>query len=179
MTELPAELVKHVSAILGSRGVAWLDTLPQFVADLQLEWSIEVEEPFAAGEFNFVAAATRIDGEPVVLKIAPPYDDGEFLREAEFLRHRDGRGAVTLLAQDIGRRAILIERAFPGRNLAEIFTGAELNAIGPAIDILHSIAEPAPNDLLNVKTVDDWFGGLRGFEGTAFPADYAVKALDL
>jgi len=177
--QLPTELVKHVSAILGSQGEAWLDRLPRFVEDLRSEWSIEVKEPYAAGEFNFVAAAIRTNGEPVVLKIAPPYHDGEYLREAEFLRHRDGRGAVALLAQDIERRAILLGQAIPGKNLAEIFTGAELDAIDPAIDVLHSISEPAPKDLINVKTIDDWFAGLRRFEDTVFSADYAVKALDL
>ena len=176
---LPSELVMHVTAILGERGAEWLDALPTYVADLETEWSIEVHEPFAAGEFNLVAPATGAVGDPVVLKIAPPYDDGEFLREAEFLRNRDGRGTVRLLAQDIEKRAILIERAVPGINLAERFMDAEPEVLGPAIDVLHSIIAPPPQHLLNVKTIDDWFDGLRRFEGTTFPSDYATKALDL
>jgi streptomycin 6-kinase len=176
---LPSELVMHVTAILGERGAEWLDALPTYVAQLETEWSIEVQEPFAAGEFNLVAPAKRADGDDVVLKIAPPYDDGEFLREAEFLRYRDGRGAVKLIAQDIERRAILIERAVPGRNLAEIFTGDETEVLGPAINVLHSIIAPPPQHLLNVKTIDDWFDGLRRCEGTTFPSDYASKALHL
>lgn len=175
----PAELVKHVTVILGEKGAAWLDSLPKMIAYLQTELSIDVGEPFAAGEFNFVAPATRADGVPLVLKIAPPYEDGEHLREAEFLRHRDGRGAVRLLDQRIDQRAILLERAIPGRNLAEIFGGAELEAVGPAVDLLRSIAQPPPPHLINVKTVDDWFDGLRRFPTTEFPADYATKALDL
>src|SRR5688500_3786967 len=100
----PSELVKHVTGICGQRGEAWLTSLPDLIDELSEMWSIEVDEPFLAGEFNFVAPATS-DGEPVVLKIAPPYDDNEFLGEASFLRSRAGRGAVQLLAQDLMRRA--------------------------------------------------------------------------
>lgn len=174
---LPSELVVHVTAILGERGAEWLDALPTYVADLETEWSIEVHEPFAAGEFNLVAPASRALGDPVVLKIAPPYVDGEFLREAEFLRIRKGRGVVRLLNEDADKRAILMERAFPGRNLAEIFAGRECESLAPATDVLRLIVDRRPQDLAYVKTLDEWFDGLRRFEGTEFPASYATKAL--
>lgn len=175
---LPTELQTHVTAILDEQGVAWLDELPALVADLESKWSIEVDEPFAAGEFNFVAAATRVvDGELAVLKIAPPYTDQEYLREAEFLRVRNGRGAVRLFEQDIERRAILIERSMPGANLAEIFADSKHEAIAPAIAVLYQLAESPPADIVHIKTVDEWFDGLRRYAETRFPADYARKAL--
>jgi hypothetical protein len=43
--QLPTELVKHVTAILGERGVMWLDTLPRVGADIQMEWSSFDEKP--------------------------------------------------------------------------------------------------------------------------------------
>ena len=174
---LPKELVTHVSAICGRDGDEWLAGLRKQIDELTELWSIHVEAPFAAGEFNFVAPATRRNGELAVLKIAPPYTDDEYLREAEFLRVRDGRGAVQLLAEDADRHAILIERAVPGKNLAEIFTGRERDALEPAIKVLRDLLDPPPPDLKNIKTIDQWFDGLRRFRETNFPAEYAAKAL--
>jgi streptomycin 6-kinase len=175
---VPDELIVHVTTICGSKGEKWLAGLPSQIDELSRQWSIEVGEPFAAGEFNFVAPAIRAYGEGVVLKIAPPYDDGECLREAEFLRIRKGRGVVRLLDEDSEKRAILMERAIPGRNLAEIFAGRECESLAPAIDVLHLIVDRRPQDLVYVKTLDQWFDGLRRFEGTEFPVSYATKALD-
>lgn len=176
---LPSELGTHVSAICGPDGDEWLAGIPRKVDELSELWSIDVNEPFATGEFNFVAPATRLhDGKLAVLKISPPYTDQEYLREAEFLRVRDGRGAVLLVEQDIERRAILIERAVPGANLAEIFADSKPEAIAPAITVLHNLLEPRP-DVTHVKTIDEWFHGLRRFHGTGFPADYAKKALSI
>ena len=175
---LPPELVKHVSGICGADGDNWLAGLHAQVDELRAAWSIEVREPFVAGEFNFVAPATRLpDGDDEILKIAPPYSDQEYLREAEFLRARKGRGAVHLLEQDVGRRAILIERAVPGANLAEIFEKAKHDSLAPAIAVLRRLVDKPPVDLLHRKTIDEWFDGLRRYHEKGFPADYAIKAL--
>src|SRR5688500_11962877 len=172
----PSELVHHVTAICGPRGEAWLDGLPALIDELSEIWSIKVDEPFAAGEFNFVAPAMS-GGEAVVLKIAPPYDDNEFLGEASFLRSREGLGAVRLLAQDLMRRAILIDRAVPGENLAEIFTGNAAASMPPASEVCRSILGPTSADRADLKTVDGWCDGRHRSAGTDFPADYANKAL--
>ncbi len=177
---LPRELVNHVSGICGAGGDSWLAGLHAQVDELRVQWSIEVHEPFAAGEFNFVAPATHLrDGCDAVLKVAPPYTDREYLREAEFLRVRDGRGAVRLLEQDIERRAILIERAVPGANLAEIFETAKHGSLAPAIAVLRRLVEKPPHDLFHRKSVDEWFDGLRRFHEKGFPANYAIKALKI
>ena len=175
----PAELVTHVTAICGTAGKQWLDELPALVDELSTHWALEVHEPFAAGEFNFVAPATGPDGEQVVLKIAPPYETNEIVSEAEYLRSRDGNGAVRLLAEDIERRAILLERALPGENFADYFAGKEVEAVAPAIEVLHAILRPPPQKPVHTPYLDEWFDRLRKHEATKFPADYAHKALDL
>ncbi|HKP68541.1 MAG TPA: aminoglycoside phosphotransferase family protein [Pyrinomonadaceae bacterium] len=172
----PAELVTHVTAICGDRGRAWLDELPSTIDELEQRWSLQVDAPFPAGEYNFVAPAVTSDGQLTVIKIAPPFETNEIIGEAAFLRHRAGRGAVKLLEEDIERRAILIERLLPGKNLAELFTGNEELAVEPAIDVLRSILGPPPND--SVTSLDDWFKVLHRHIGTDFPASYAEKALD-
>ena len=176
---LPGELVTHVTAICGGRGEAWLADLPRLIGELSTLWLLDVDPPFAAAEFNFVAPATMASGEAAVLKIAPPYEDREFEGEAEFLRRRNGRGTVKLLAQDNRRRAILIERAVPGQTLAELFAGREVDAIEPAIAVLKSILDRARIDRRPVKTVDEWFEGMRRADGTPFPAAYVAKAFEI
>jgi streptomycin 6-kinase len=73
---------------------------------------------------------------------------------------------------------MLLERAMPGKNLAELFTGDEARAIAPAIDVLHSIlGEPPP--AYQPKTLDMWFAGMRRAESTSFPTAYVTKALEI
>jgi streptomycin 6-kinase len=172
------ELITHVTAILGETGRAWLHDLPSLVNDLSAIWQLDVDAPFAAGEYNLVAPAMRGDGQPVVLKIAPPFADNEYIGEANFLSHRQGQGIVRLLERDPERRAILIERALPGKNLVELFTGSESEAIRPAIDVLRSILSEPPVDTMP-KTLDQWFAGMRAAAGTDFPADYVAKAFEI
>lgn len=174
----PKELILHVTAILGDKGRDWLDALPQLIDELTELWRLKVAEPFPAGEYNFVAPATRDDGELAVLKIAPPFEDNEYIGEAEFLRHRQGHGIVRLLERDHRRRAILIERAVPGKNLAELFTGRESLAIRPAIEVLRSVLGDVPIDY-EPTTLDHWFAGMKRAAGTDFPSDYVAKAFEI
>jgi streptomycin 6-kinase len=174
----PKQLTVHVTAMLGDKGHAWLDTLPGLIDHLSEAWEVSVGEPFEAGEFNFVAGAVRHDGEAAVIKIAPPFSDNEYIGEAEFLSHRKGRGAVRLLERDHDRRAILIERAVPGKNLAELFTGNESLALEPAIEVLRGILGEPPADY-QPKTLDQWFAGMRRAEGTEFSGEYAGKAVEI
>ena len=174
----PRELITHVTAILGDKGRMWLDDLPSLVDELSGSWNLTVDAPFPAGEFNFVAPATRHRGDPAVLKIAPPYTDAEYIGEADFLEHRNGHGIVRLLERDHRRRAILIERALPGKNLSELFTGSESQAVGPAIDVLRTLLGEPPRQTMT-RTLDRWFSGMRRAAGTAFPSDYVAKAFDI
>src|SRR5215204_955029 len=90
----PAELVTHVTSMCGAEGARWLEGLPLVISDLEDLWSIKVREPFVAGEFNFVAPALGRDGELTVVKISPPFETIEITGEAEYLRSRNGHGAV-------------------------------------------------------------------------------------
>lgn len=177
--KVPDELVTHTLAICGNRGSAWLEDLPQHIADLEHKWSIQVLEPFPAIEFNFVAPAIKMNGEQVVIKIAPPFDNGEARGEAKYLRTLNGDGAVRLLAEDRVLEAILLERAVPGKNLAEIFTDDESSCLAHAIEVLKRIIRPTPMDDTDVLSLDDWFDGLRRFDATEFPSNYSEKALKL
>ena len=79
------------------------------------EWGVALGEPFALARYSFVAAA----GDDAVLKVTPPEDD-ESDEEAEALELWAGEGAVRLLRRDRSRRALLLERARPGDDIAEL-----------------------------------------------------------
>jgi len=176
---LPPALITHVTAICGDEGKRWLSDLPQMIAELEKRWSIRVLEPFTAIEFNFVARAVQHDSEPVVIKIAPPFENGEARSEARYLRALNGDGVIKLLAEDAAAQAMLLEQAIPGRNLAEVYAGNKPACLGPAIEVLKLILKPVPTDKSEIVSLDDWFDGLRRHVSTEFPAEYATYALDL
>ena len=83
--------------------------------EVAAEWGVELGEPFALARYSYVAAA----GNDAVLKVTPPEDD-ESDEEAEALELWAGEGAVRLLRRDRSRRALLVERARPGDDIAEL-----------------------------------------------------------
>jgi streptomycin 6-kinase len=89
---------------------AWLERLPDLVADLADLWSLELEQPIATPHSLVVPA-----GE-VVLKINNP-SHFEAEHEADALQAWHGEGAVRLLARDEERRGLLLERCRPGTRL--------------------------------------------------------------
>ena len=174
---IPRALIQHVIAICGRDGEEWIGGLETNVRELEDLWSIKALEPFAAGEFNYVAPATLENGELAVLKLAPPYKTIEIFAEAAHLRAHDGNGAVKFIAEDRPRKGILIEHASPGKDLAECFKDDEPASVAPAIATLKSSLLPPPTDMSDVTPLDKWFDGLRRYELTEFPAEYAIKAL--
>jgi streptomycin 6-kinase len=176
---LPCELVSHVSVGCGERGVAWLRDLPKVMQRLEKLWSLRIGEPFPGIEYNFVAPATREDGEDVVVKIHPPWDPIEIFDEAEYLRARDGDSCVRLLAEEQSLRSIMIERLTPGRTLTELFDKRKMDSLSPAIDVLLRITMPTSAAPADAPTVDRYFRTFERYRETDFPHDYAEKAFDI
>ena len=176
---IPKELVKHVTAICGAKGTAWLDDLPRTIGLLEEKWKLTVEAPFPPIEFNFVAPATRENGDLAVLKIAPPYGSTEIFGEAKFLSARNGEGCIRVMDLDRQHHSILIERALPGQNFTEIFADDPFGCVEPAVSVLHSVLRRPPRDLSDTISLNDWFDGLRRYEKSSFPARYAEKALNI
>ncbi|MBS1770091.1 MAG: phosphotransferase [Acidobacteria bacterium] len=175
---LPTGFVRNVESLTGEAGRQWLDDLPQLIATLQDRWSIRIGSPFQNISFNFVAPVDLSDGQKAVLKIAPPTGETEIFSEARYLRTLGGNGVVKLLAECRQDRALLIERAVPGRTLAKACRDRPLDAVDVAIELLGKIAMPAPEGNVDVIDLDDWFENLERARGTLFPADYVDRALD-
>ena len=95
---------------------AWLEGLPEIVAELARRWSLRIGPPFAAAH-AWVAPADRADGGAAVLKVGLPHFEAE--HEADGLRVWNGDGAVRLFESEPARHALLLERLSPGTPLAE------------------------------------------------------------
>ena len=98
-------------------------------------WEVELGEPFTLALHSFAAPA----GETAVLKVVPDRH-WESDHEADALAHWGGDGAVQLLRHDRTRRAFLIERARPGRDISAL-PDAEATAI--AADVGRRLWRPA------------------------------------
>src|SRR5688500_7612748 len=98
--EIPSAFEQKVQGALGEAGAAWLDALPSLVARLSDRWRFTLGRPFALS-YNYVATAHLHDGSEAVLKVGPPWGDGELEREIEreihALRLYGGRGTCRLL----------------------------------------------------------------------------------
>jgi streptomycin 6-kinase len=140
--EVPSAFAAHLRQRLGGRGERWLQELPRLVDDLSREWAIAVGQPFALS-FNFVARATLGTGEDAVLKIAPPWEDGEVHQEIFALALYDGRGACRLLESDVDRQAMLLERVRPGAMLATVAAQDDDEATTIAADVMRRLWLPA------------------------------------
>lgn len=77
------------------------------------EWGLELGKPFPLARHSFVAPV----GDDAVLKVTPSVDD-ESDHEGDALAHWGGDGAVRLLRHDRARRALVLERARPGDDIA-------------------------------------------------------------
>jgi streptomycin 6-kinase len=92
-----------------------LEPLEQIAHKVAAEWGVELGPRFTLARYSYVAPA----GDDAVLKVTPPEDD-ESDEEADALALWDGDGAVRLLRRDRRRRALLVERARPGHDLADL-----------------------------------------------------------
>lgn len=111
-------LVRARVARLGETGAAWAASLPTLLAELAQQWSLQIGRPLPGGSASYVTRVTAADGRPAVLKAvmpdwmsAPGHD--LLATQLRTLRLAQGRGYVRLLADDPGRRAMLLEALGP------------------------------------------------------------------
>jgi streptomycin 6-kinase len=160
-------------------GPEWLAVAPRPVAEAAEAWGLTLGEPFEDVYESVVFPATTREHEAVVLKVQFPNRENE--REAAALARWNGDGAVRLLAHDVERHALLLERAAPGTPLSEL---AMDEALGVFVDLLARLWVPAgpPFRLLADEAawwaetlVGDWERDGRPFERRLI--DAALEAL--
>jgi streptomycin 6-kinase len=150
------------------------DLLPRLVRELTEEWALVVDGPAVQGRASLVLPVLR-DGEPAVLKVAMPDDEGE--HEALWLQRLGGDGAVRLLSADPHRRALLLERlhptdldSLPVLEACEVVAGLYPRLHVPALPQLRSVA----------SYLDRWTPALRALPRAApIPHRMVEQALSL
>ena len=169
---LPADFRNNISHYFGEKGQQWLLTLPALLAEALSTWDLTLAEPMPLS-INYVTAARRADGQPVVLKIGVPHR--ELTSEICALRIFDGQGCARLLAVKEEKGMFLLERLLPGRMLAELPDDELRTQL--ACDLAQRIQRPAPAGLPLIH-LEDLFAGLAGvrkqFGGTSGPFPSAL-----
>ncbi len=130
---------RYLHEIAGHKGEddfrAWVDSLPNVVAELTQRWALHVGEPYEpGGQCSWVAPA-RISGREngaaaeVVLKVGWRHPEAE--READGLRAWHGNGAVRLYAAQTfdQTRALLLEQCIPGTPLGRSMPESEQDVV--------------------------------------------------
>jgi len=158
------KLRRKVTGTYGDAGVAWFERLPAVIHECAELWNLEVGSPFPDLSYNYVTVVTTADGTPAVLKIGVP--EPQQRREAEALRLFDGEGAARLIACDLERGALLIERLDPGTLLAELAQDDEV-AVPAAVGVMRRLWRPVPKEH-PFPTLAGWSLGMQRYLD-AFP----------
>ncbi|MFF1470763.1 aminoglycoside phosphotransferase family protein [Streptomyces mirabilis] len=99
--------------------LGWCDELPVVVGRLAARWDLELVGAGGGGTSRVFRCLRREDGSPVWLKLTP--DPVIATEEAEALRAWAGTpSVVTMLAQELGEGALLLESVEPGVPVREL-----------------------------------------------------------
>jgi streptomycin 6-kinase len=134
---LPVEFVRR-----NQEDVRWLSALRQQLDYFIDRWALRLEPPFPNVALNYVAPATRANGERCVFKLSRHVTETRCEIAALHLWH--GRGAARLLEADPDRGALLIEYVEPGTMLAALAESDDDAATLIAADMLRRLWLPAP-----------------------------------
>ncbi|MEU4626020.1 aminoglycoside phosphotransferase family protein [Actinoplanes sp. NPDC023801] len=133
---------RNVERIWGSTGRRWLAELPGLAGGLLREWDLDLAGPLPLS-INWVGRVRRADGTGAVLKLGLP-DSGHLADEATALECFAGQGAITVLARDDARGALLLEEARPGTPLRELVPHRDEEATAILIEMVRRLHRPAP-----------------------------------
>ncbi|WP_084654747.1 aminoglycoside phosphotransferase family protein [Nocardia altamirensis] len=148
MTLVPEFFATRLAKQEGAPARAWLDRLPDLVADYRDRWQLTVDGPSMHGYGGLVLPVRRADGSAAVLKLA--YLTPETKDEPVALAVWRGDGAVLLLESDAEHGALLLERLDSGRSLE---TEPIDDAVRIIAELLRRLSIPAPQGISrNLRT---------------------------
>ena len=115
LTDLTAP---DLAAVDSPEGRAWMAAVPSLLHDLARQWNLITTGDLFWHGCNAVVFPVRQGSRPLALKLAWPVDQTG--GEADALTEWRGRGIVELVAADVPRGALLLERLDALRSLAGI-----------------------------------------------------------
>jgi len=172
------EFARNVEGVWGGDGARWLAELPSILRRIAADWDLTPGAPFELS-YHYVAAVTRGDGTPAVLKLGVPTGTS-LAEEAPALAAFAGRGAVRLLRADLSRGALLLERVSPGWRARDLVPGRDHEATSAAAGVMRRLHVPPPPghtlpDLVTQAAAFDRYAAVHG-EAGPLPLDLVVRA---
>ena len=153
----------------GDEGKQWLDSLPEFVEQIEVTQGLSRLKQVKNLSYNYVLSGFQ-ESQPIILKLGLDIDG--FKREAAALNSFAGFGVVKVLAETDGM--LLLERAVSGVSLKSYFPEKDNDAIHVTCDCLkrlHQASIPRVHAFPNVK---DWLMALD--QDLNIPVHYLHKA---
>lgn len=153
---LPAEFISNIQNTFRENGFAFLEALPDSIAEASAKWGLTDVRPAPTLSYNFVAfalseASNNERSRSVVLKMGVP--NNEMLSEMAALRLFHGEGACQLLDYDEEKCWMLLERLTPGVMLATLEDDEEATHI--AAEVMKGIWRPLEDVTLPQEFRDD------------------------
>ncbi|AEV87389.1 aminoglycoside/hydroxyurea antibiotic resistance kinase [Actinoplanes sp. SE50] len=139
---LPDSFTRRVAQCWGAPGTRWLADLPEIATRVLHDWDLHLDRPCPLS-LNWVTRVRRADGSAAVLKMGIPGAD-HLSDEAAALEFFAGRGAVSMLAHDAARGAILLEEVRPGRPARSLVPDRDEDATAALIGVIRGLHRPAP-----------------------------------
>jgi streptomycin 6-kinase len=155
MRDLPAA----VRAKAEQAGAAvWTAGLPALTADLARRWDLRLGPAFGDATEAYVLEVTRADGTPAVLKLLVPRRSAAAAHEITVLKLAAGEGCARLLAYDVPRGALLLERLGPSMSERNLPQPRRLELL---CDLAVAVWRPATPDLALPTGAEkaDWLAG--------------------
>ncbi|WP_433826187.1 aminoglycoside phosphotransferase family protein [Actinoplanes sp. CA-015351] len=164
---LPASFTRAVEQSWGPAGRRWLAALPTLAEQVARDWELTLGDRLPLS-MNWVTRARRADGTAAVLKMGVP-EGGHLADEAAALGFFAGRGAVTVLARDDARGALLLEEARPGTPATALVPADDEAATAALISVIRRLHRPAPESI----ALPELAGRVASFEQhlDRFPGD--------
>jgi len=171
---LSPEFISNVQNTFREKGHAFLESLPDLIAEASARWGLTDVRPVPILSYNFVAFAKRPSTtasassasaqDEVILKIGLP--NRETRSEMAALRLFNGEGACRLLEYDEERYWMLLERLKPGVMLSTMENDEEATRVAAEVmkRMWVSVGATHASPLQQNKFIQltDWFHG--GFE---------------
>jgi streptomycin 6-kinase len=141
----------------------WVEELPAIIAASARRWNLRIEAPLSEDyvemSYSYIAAATRMDGREVILKIGSHDAQGGLSQtERDALRLCNGQGTVELLDDDEELGVLLLERVRPGIPLGTQPDDAENTRI--AARMMRKFWQPVAAEHVFRPTADE----IEGFD---------------
>ena len=172
------ELKNNIIDIYGENGRRWLKNLSAVKSSLAIDWNFEEISPYENLTYSYVCKV-KIKEKNAVLKITPP--SPRTAREIEWYLFQQGEGTPKLLANSVGKGALLLEQIKPATTAKSlVIAGKDFEATVAITQAMNGLnhKKSASNQFPHVRDFTKNLTDLKGHVPKKLLA-YAIKRLDL